>query len=180
MKIIIYIFLMMITQKLVISGDSSDLFILINGESDSSIAKDFMERKSLERPIILVIDDDTSIRKVLERFFLKRNYAVVFFADGQCFLDFLREQGIEYFEHIKGIIIDNNMPKILGKDVIKIIHDENLFTVRTTNNQQGIPLLFNTSDDSSLFESKVLTNITFKLSTKNNLKEITAALAIAE
>ena len=181
MKNIYMCFFIFFVSSVVTGGNSSNSFFIENIDQKDALDK-FILDNGHSSLFVLVVDDETTTRRVLERFFANRGYNVILFPQGQIFIESLRAWknviSDAFFTQIKAVIVDNNMPEILGKEVVKVIHDEQLLTVRDNQSEQGIPLLFNTSDDESLFGQDVLQCVTKKLSSKNHWGDIKQVLDI--
>ena len=67
---------------------------------------------------ILVVDDESRMRKLVRDFLVKKDYQVVEAADGQEALDIFYEQN-----DISLVILDVMMPKLDGKEVLKEIRE---------------------------------------------------------
>lgn len=67
---------------------------------------------------ILVVDDESRMRKLVRDFLVKKDYQVVEAADGQEALDIFFEQN-----DISLVILDVMMPKMDGKEVLKEIRE---------------------------------------------------------
>ena len=67
---------------------------------------------------ILVVDDESRMRKLVRDFLVKKDYQVVEAADGREAMDIFYEQG-----DISLVILDVMMPKMDGKEVLKEIRE---------------------------------------------------------
>jgi len=62
----------------------------------------------------LVVDDESAVRKVLERFLVRRGIEVLVAADGRTGLDLFRN----HFESIDVVLLDLTMPEMSGEEVL--------------------------------------------------------------
>ncbi|GMV41233.1 MAG: sigma-54-dependent Fis family transcriptional regulator [Myxococcales bacterium] len=93
-----------------------------------SPVEEVMERSGLTgRPVILVVDDDTSNLASLQRVFEREELDVIAAEDGRAALDILRRQRVDV------VLTDVMMPGITGMDLLK--------TVRTVSPEAEVILM---------------------------------------
>ena len=68
----------------------------------------------MEKIKILVVDDESRMRKLIKDFFIKENYEVLEASDGEMALDIFYSQ-----KNISLILLDVMMPKLNGLEVVK-------------------------------------------------------------
>lgn len=86
-------------------------------------------------PVLLVVDDETAIQKILTHYF-KSRFDVITCNNGREALAWLYKSNFPDF-----IIADINMPEMNGMDFLKEIKESGLYG--------GVPLLFLSGNDSS-------------------------------
>ena len=93
---------------------------LWRGKNNKVLAKSLREEKQMEGTYILVVDDESRMRKLLKDFLSAKGYQILEAEDG--------EKAIEVFEEkrnkIKLILLDVMMPKLDGWSVLRKIRQE--------------------------------------------------------
>ena len=93
---------------------------LWRGKNNKFLAKSLREEKQMEGTYILVVDDESRMRKLLKDFLSAKGYQILEAEDG--------EKAIEVFEEnrnkIKLILLDVMMPKLDGWSVLRKIRQE--------------------------------------------------------
>jgi len=99
-------------------GTTFTLYLPVEGadkEEDSGPTRDV--RKGRGR--VLIVDDEDGVRKVAQRLLTKMGYTVETARDGQEAVDLIREDP----RRCDLVLLDNNMPRMTGRDAAKIIRD---------------------------------------------------------
>ena len=73
-----------------------------------------MQRES-RKPLVLVADDDASVRKVARLILEEEGYTVLLAEDGQEAVDLFRER----HEEVDGVILDLTMPRMGGESAFR-------------------------------------------------------------
>jgi CheY-like chemotaxis protein len=94
-------------------GSSFNIFLPINSEHEVDSHSVEIKSKVVGNGVILIVDDDDSIRNTTKELLTQIGYEVLTASDGQ--------EGIEVFtqhkERISAVILDMVMPKLSGKEV---------------------------------------------------------------
>ncbi len=84
---------------------------------------------------ILLVDDSNIIRNFVQKLF-PSEYAIIAVDDGEKAIEAVKQEQ----ENIKGVLLDINMPKVNGFEVLDFFRDNNIF--------EHIPVTIITGDDS--------------------------------
>lgn len=94
----------------------------------------------MEKPKIMVVDDEPDICELLTRFLTKRNYEVTSFTSGKKALEHLKTNGVNL------ILTDMNLPEMSGIELIKA----------TKELKPNLPILVMTSHPGSGLMQKII------------------------
>lgn len=78
-----------------------------------------MNNKSIDKPVILIVDDEENIRLLLENVLCDEELKVASVEDGRKALNYINKNRVAI------VIMDIRMPRLSGLEVLKIIKDKN-------------------------------------------------------
>ncbi len=153
----------------IVFADENTLWISIENDDYDEI-NDFIANY---KKIVVIIDDVKLNHVLLNRYLMKEDYAAINFDGSVSFMNFLNKSSFLEHEHILAVVVDQNMPKQNGIDLMKELEKKNLFY------KSKIVFIFNTDEDKSMFLEKELNLFSQVLTRKNDWEGIKKALNTA-